>query len=55
MDIEGYGLAEGCNADLTLLAGRDAGPCGRRRRTAPAVVKGGRVVARDGQAVVDMP
>ena len=36
MRIEGYGLAEGCNADLTLLDRGNACSCRRRRRTAPA-------------------
>lgn len=55
MRLEGYGLKEGCRADFTLLTGEtlahavvDVGP-------RPLVVKGGRVVARQGLAVVDMP
>ncbi|MBA8879659.1 amidohydrolase family protein [Phyllobacterium myrsinacearum] len=55
MQIEGYGLKVGCTADLTLLTGEtlahavvDIGP-------RPLVVKGGRITARQGQAVVDMP
>ncbi|GLS29084.1 cytosine deaminase [Mesorhizobium albiziae] len=55
MRIEGYGLAEGCNADLTLLAGETLAHAVVEVAPRPLVVKGGRVIARGGQAVVDMP
>ena len=55
MRIERYGLAEGCNADFTLLAGETLAHAVVDVAPRPLVVKGGRVIARDGQAVVDMP
>jgi cytosine deaminase len=55
MRIEGYGLAEGCNADLTLLAGETLAHAVANVAPRPLVVKGGRVTARAGVATVDMP
>ncbi|MBT1157887.1 amidohydrolase family protein [Aminobacter anthyllidis] len=55
MRIEGYGLAEGCNADLTLLTGETLAHAVVDVAPRPLVIKGGRVTARDGQATVEMP
>ncbi|MBN9244337.1 MAG: amidohydrolase family protein [Mesorhizobium sp.] len=55
MRIDGYGIAEGCNADLTLLTGETLAHAVVDVAPRPLVVKGGRVVARQGKAVVDMP
>jgi cytosine deaminase len=56
MNLEGHGLEVGCNADLTLLAGETLAESvvspGMPR---PLVLKRGRVVARDGTAVVPLP
>lgn len=55
MRIGGYGLREGCNADLTLLTGETLAHAVVDVAPRPLVVKGGRVTACQGQAVVDMP
>lgn len=55
MRIAGYGLAEGCNADLTLLTGETLAHAVVDVAPRPLVLKGGRVTARNGQATVDMP
>lgn len=55
MRIEGYGLAEGCNADLTLLTGETLAHAVVDVAPRPLVVKGGRVTARNSQPTVDMP
>ena len=55
MRIEGYGLAEGCNADLTLLTGETLAHAVVDIAPRPLVIKGGRVTARNGRALVEMP
>lgn len=55
MRIEGYGLAEGCNADLTLLTGETLAHAVVDVAPRPLVVKGGRITARNGQPTVNMP
>jgi cytosine deaminase len=55
MRIEGYGLAEGCNADFTLLTGETLAHAVVDVAPRPLVVKGGRVTARNGQPTVAMP
>jgi cytosine deaminase len=55
MCIDGYGLAEGCHADLTLLTGETLAHAVVDVAPRPLVVKGGRVTARAGVPVVDMP
>ena len=55
MRIEGYGLAEGCNADLTLLTGETLAHAVVDVAPRPLVVKGGRITARNGQPMVAMP
>ncbi len=56
MNLDGHGLDVGCHADLTLLAGETLAEAvvspGAPR---PLVVKRGRVIARDGAAVVPLP
>lgn len=55
MRLEGYGLREGCHADLTLLTGETLAHAVVDVAPRPLVIKGGRVSARQGQAVVEMP
>lgn len=55
MGIDGYGLAEGCAADFTLVAGETLAHAVVETAPRPMVVKGGRVTARDGKALVEMP
>jgi len=55
MRIEDYGLEEGCNADLTLLAGETLAHAVVEVAPRPLVVKGGRITARQGKAAVNMP
>ncbi|MHA6686139.1 amidohydrolase family protein [Mesorhizobium sp. A556] len=55
MRLEGYGLQEGCHADLTLLAGETLAHAVVEVAPRPLVVKGGRITARQGRATVDMP
>lgn len=55
MRLEGYGLRVGDRADLTLLAGETLAHAVVEVAPRPLVVKGGRVTARQGRAVVDMP
>lgn len=45
--LEGYGLAEGCRADLVVLDARDAAQAITEQAEKLYVVKGGRVVARN--------
>ncbi|RJE87283.1 amidohydrolase family protein [Paracoccus onubensis] len=53
MRLEGYGV--GCKADFTLLDGQTVAHAVVNRAPRPLVVKGGRVVARDGLCIVEMP
>lgn len=55
MRLEGYGLDVGCNADFTLLTGETLAHAVVDIAPRPLVVKGGRVVARQGKAIVEMP
>ena len=55
MELENYGLKVGCDADLTLLVGQTLAHAVVEVAPRPLVVKRGRVVARQGQAVVEMP
>lgn len=55
MRLDGYGLAPGCKADFTLLRGQTVGHAVVQPATPPLVVKAGRVIARDGKCIVDMP
>jgi cytosine deaminase len=53
--LENYGLDVGCNADFTLLTGETLAHAVVDVAPRPLVVKGGRVTARQGVAVVEMP
>lgn len=55
MRLDGYGVDIGCIADFTLLDGQTVAHAVVNRAPRPLVVKAGRVVARDGQCIVDMP
>ncbi|MHC1550611.1 amidohydrolase family protein [Phyllobacterium sp. K27] len=55
MRIEGYGLKAGCNADLTLLTGETLAHAVVDVAPRPLVIKRGRVTARAGQAIMEMP
>lgn len=55
MRLDGYGLKVGDNADLTLLTGETLAHSVVDVAPRPLVVKGGRVTARQGVCVVDMP
>lgn len=55
MELKNYGLKVGCDADFTLLVGQTLAHAVVEVAPRPLVVKRGRVVARQGQAVVEMP
>lgn len=55
MQLEGYGLDVGCKADMTLLTGQTLAHAVVDVAPRPLVIKGGRVTARNGKAVVEMP
>ena len=55
MRLDGYGLDVGCNADFTLLTGETLAHAVVDVAPRPLVVKSGRVVARQGKAIVEMP
>lgn len=55
MRLKDYGLDIGCNADFTLLTGETLAHAVVDVAPRPMVVKGGRVVARQGKAIVEMP
>ena len=46
MELEGYGLAVGCNADLVILQARDPAEALRLKAVKLAVIRRGRVIAR---------
>lgn len=55
MRLEGYGVAIGCKADCTLLDGQTVAHAVVNRANRPLVIKGGKVVARNGACIVEMP
>jgi cytosine/creatinine deaminase len=55
LNISGYGLAPGCGGDLVLVDAETLAEAVAQRPGARTVVKRGRVVARDGRAVVIAP
>jgi cytosine/adenosine deaminase-related metal-dependent hydrolase len=55
MGLEGYGLVEGCTADLVLVEAEAVAHAVAAHPPRKLVVKRGRVVARDGQALVSAP
>ena len=55
MELPGYGLEEGCIADLVLVEAEAVAHAVAARPPRKLVVKRGRVVARDGRALVEAP
>ncbi|AOO80259.1 amidohydrolase family protein [Bosea vaviloviae] len=55
MEIEGYGLAEGSNADVVILPGETVAEAIVTRSPKRRVVKRGKVVARDGVSIRTAP
>ncbi len=55
MGLQGYGITPGCTADFTLLCGQTIGHAVVQPALPPLVVKSGRVIARNGHCIVDMP
>lgn len=55
MRLPDYGIAPGCRADFTLLDGQSIAHSVVNRAARPLVVKGGRVVARDGACLKEVP
>lgn len=55
MEIDGYGLAPGCVADIVLLEGETLAEAVATRAPRKLVLKGGRVAARDGACVMAAP
>jgi cytosine deaminase len=55
MRLKNYGLDVGCNADFTLLTGETLAHAVVDIAPRPLVVKGGRITARQGISVVEIP
>ncbi|MGY4800512.1 amidohydrolase family protein [Teichococcus aerofrigidensis] len=55
MRLPDYGLAEGCVADLVLVAGESLAEAVVAHRERKLVLRRGQVVARDGRALVTVP
>ncbi|WP_449393578.1 amidohydrolase family protein [Devosia riboflavina] len=55
MRLENYGVKVGAKADFTLLVGETVPHSVVEIAPRPMVVKGGRVIARNGTCIVDMP
>ncbi|AMJ62893.1 amidohydrolase family protein [Bosea sp. PAMC 26642] len=55
MEIDGYGLSVGCNADLVILPGETMAEAIVTRSPRRRVVKAGRIVARDGVSIRTAP
>lgn len=55
MGLDDYGLDPGCRADFVLLDGENLTEAVIGRRPRKMVVKGGKVVARDGTAMIAAP
>ena len=55
MGLEDYGMEIGCAADFTLLTGETLAQAVVDIAPRPLVVKGGRVTARNGKAIVEAP
>lgn len=55
MRLENYGVKVGAKADFTLLVGETVAHSVVEIAPRPLVVKGGRVIARNGTCIVDMP
>lgn len=55
MEVEGYGVSEGCVADLVILPGETVAEAIVTRSPKRRVVKRGRIVARDGVSIRTAP
>ena len=55
MRLENYGLTPGCTADLLILPGATITDAIVTRPPRALVIKHGRIVARDGEALVKAP
>ena len=55
MEAEGYGLELGCRADCVLVEGETLAEAVALRAKRKLVLKGGRVVARDGACILEAP
>ncbi len=55
MELDGYGLSQGCRADLVLVPGETLAQAIVTRSPKRRVVKGGKVVARDGVSIKSAP
>jgi cytosine/adenosine deaminase-related metal-dependent hydrolase len=55
MELEGYGLAAGCHADIVLVDAQAPAEAVAERPPRRLVLKRGRVVARDGKALATAP
>jgi len=55
MRLDGYGVSVGDKADFTLLVGETVAHAVVETAPRPAVIKAGRVIARNGTCIVDMP
>jgi cytosine/adenosine deaminase-related metal-dependent hydrolase len=55
MGVSGYGLTAGCVADLVLVAAETLAEAVVSQPARALVVKRGKVVARDGTALVEAP
>ena len=53
--VDGYGLAEGCRADLVVLDARDAAQAITEQSEKLYVIKNGRVVARNRRVTELLP
>jgi cytosine/adenosine deaminase-related metal-dependent hydrolase len=55
MELEGYGLAAGCHADIVLVDAQAPAEAVAERPPRRLVLKRGRAVARDGKALATAP
>ncbi|KFC73877.1 putative amidohydrolase family protein [Bosea sp. LC85] len=55
MELDGYGVNQGCRADLVLVPGETLAEAIVTRSPKRRVVKGGKVVARDGVSIKSAP
>lgn len=55
MDLEGYGVAAGCTADLLLVPGASVADAIVTRSPKRRVIKRGKIVARDGVSIMKAP
>ena len=55
MELDGYGLAVGCKADVLIVRGESVAEAIVTRSARRRVIKGGRIVARDGVSIAKVP